>query len=114
MRKENAMSQDIDEMIEQVHAYVADATSLLAQGEYSNLSELEPRVKVICEVIQGMRVDQAQVYLPQLEALYAHVDGLKAHMQEHQADIKQEMGGLTYNQRATHAYAKSGSLSDTK
>jgi ribosomal protein L22 len=114
MRKENAMSQDIDEMIEQAHAYVADATSLLAQGEYSNLSELEPRVKGICEVIQGMRVDQAQVYLPQLEALYAHVDGLKAHMQEHQADIKQEMGGLTYNQRATHAYAKSGSLSDTK
>lgn len=105
---------EINDMIAGVERYVEHAANLLASGQYADLGELEPRVKVLCENLQSMRVDQAQHYLEQLEALYTKVDGLKDSMMAHQSEIKDEISGLTTQQRASHAYAKSGSLSDSR
>jgi uncharacterized coiled-coil protein SlyX len=105
-------SVEIKDMIAGVEHYIERAASLLAAGQYADLGELEPRVNSLCQNLQHMRADQAQHFLDQLESLYEKVDALKESMLAHQTDVRQELNGLATQKRASHAYVKSGALSD--
>lgn len=106
-------SEQIQEMIDDVTEYVNEALRMLAEGKEHDLAELQPRITDLCAQLQHMRVDEAQHFLTPLANLYEQVDELRDIMLERQGEVRSELEELAQQKRASHAYAKSGSLSDS-
>lgn len=93
-------------LIDELVAYLDDAEALLARGEYTALGGLDDAVAELCRRIEGMRVDEAQHYLPHLEQLMGRLDTLQEKMGAARDTIRGEIDASTVRQKAARAYRK--------
>jgi hypothetical protein len=103
-----------DDLIEQLESYIVDASQLLSQGQYVELLELEGRVSQLCTTMQQMPLAQAKPYLQQLEKIKAKLDLLHEAMNDHKAQLGEDIQGLDVQKRASHAYAKISTMRTTQ
>jgi hypothetical protein len=75
------------EELAKVSSLVLTARRLVAGGALVDLSALEDRVRIICETVQKMPVDQGRSLLDELRALIGRLNSLAA-------DLEQRLGKL--------------------
>jgi hypothetical protein len=70
------------EELAKVSSLVLTARRLVAGGALVDLSALEDRVRLICEAVQQMPVEEGRALLDDLKALIGRLDSLAADLEE--------------------------------
>ena len=93
-----------DQLFADIEAYVDEALATLDAGEYNDLPALRPSIDALCERVKHLRADEAQYFVPRLEALRAQLDVLNDAMQEAKERVAEEIESTHKRQRALSAY----------
>ena len=81
------------EELAKVSSLVLTARRLVASGALVDLSALEDRVRLICESVQRMKVEEGRALLEELKALIGRLDSLAADLEERLAHVARRQSG---------------------
>ena len=96
-----------DQLFSDIEAYVDGALGRLGAGErQEELAELHPAIDALCERVKHLRANEAQYFIPRLEALRAQLDVLNDAMQEAKARVGEEIEATHLRQKAINAYSE--------
>lgn len=91
-----------------IEQYIAQAETLMREGKLVPLAELNESVEALCKRVMHLRVDEAKLYVPQLEALRERLDALQAVMEQEKSRLADEIGASSQRQKAVRAYRPPG------
>lgn len=94
-------------MIDELYAYIDSAHEILQQGDYVALTDLNDWVQELCRSVMMLPVEEAKLYVEELQQLMEALDDLKLLMEQHKAMLHEQMGGLEHSKKAAKAYQKS-------
>jgi hypothetical protein len=81
------------EELAKVSSLVLTARRLVAGGALVDLSALEERVRLICEAVQQMPLDEGRSLLDELRALIGRLDSLAADLEDRLGQLARLPGG---------------------
>lgn len=97
---------DADTLITELTEYLDKAEAMMASGSYVALGGLDDAVAALCKRMETLRVDEAQHYVPKLEALTVRLDALQAVMSSVRDQVRSEIDASAVRQKASKAYRK--------
>ena len=93
-------------LIEEINHYIDTAQAAANRGDYADVIELQPKITQLCQHIDTMPKEVARLHVEQLSHITSRLDTLRDAMLSQREHIQHELMRLDTAKRASHAYAK--------
>jgi len=104
-------SESVPRLFADVEHYICSATTMLEKGEYTQLFELEDKVRDLCQAVLEIPLEEGRRFTGKLDDLRRQLDILQQLMESHQNKVRDQLASLGIKKRANEAYAKSDVMS---
>lgn len=102
------LSDDPHKLLGQIRHFVMRCHSVLKEGKEPNLIGMESQVKILCDQIHALEVEEAQQLRPRLDSLVEELDELTLALKKQKELVQRQLEELTRQHRASNAYQKVG------
>lgn len=94
-----------------IMAYIKEATRLMKNGDYIELVGLEDQVTKMCQIVQGLSIEESMSMRDDLDRMMQDLDALQALFMESRDRIAKELGSVGKHRQAALAYKQSENTS---
>lgn len=89
---------------------IDEAVNMLNSGGLVDMKQIEESVKDLCGTIQKLPVNEARGYLPKLQVLTQHLEGISMQLAKQKAQVENDIEQLEETGSAFSAYNHASNL----
>ena len=101
------MTQQLDELYEEIEHSITRARSEAESGEMVYLTGVEESIRTLCELVAGLPKAEAEPYGQKLDGLAVQLTEIRDLLEARQGNIRHEIDELNLRHKAARAYRTS-------